>query len=291
MQLDWFTIAAQIVNFLVLVYLLKRFLYGPIVNAMDRREKRVTDRLRDAEEREAAADLRASHFERKSKGLDQRRDQLIEQAGEEAAQHRTQLIEAARREVAEAGQRWREELEREQESLLDGLRSQVAIGVAAAARRALQDLASVDLEQRIVSVFHDRLGKLDAAERLRLADAIQGSDATGEPMSVVTAFELSKDQRDALRQALEEQLGQPVELGFSVSAELISGIELRTPDSVLAWSLDAFLGDLEEEIGAVLRQARSRDDESNAAPPRKGGVEQKRVDMRDEPKSEPETEP
>jgi F-type H+-transporting ATPase subunit b len=283
------------VNFLVLVYLLKRFLYGPIVNAMDRREKRVTDRLRDAEEREAAADLRASHFERKSKGLDQRRDQLIEEAGEEAAQHRTQLMEAARCEVAEAGQRWREELEREQESLLDGLRSQLAIGVAAAARRALQDLASVDLEQRIVSVFHDRLGKLDAAERLRLADAIQGSDATGEPMSVVTAFELSKDQRDALRQALEEQVGQSVELGFSVSAELISGIELRTPDSVLAWNLDAFLGDLEEEIGAVLRQARSRGDESNAKPPRESGVEQKDVDVPDEPafepKSELETEP
>jgi F-type H+-transporting ATPase subunit b len=278
MQVDWFTITAQIVNFLVLVYLLKRFLYGPIVNAMDRREKRVTDRLRDAQEREAGADRRADEFQGKSDELDQRRDQLLEQAREEAAQHRKELFEDARREVENMRRDWREELGREKDSFLRDLRSQAATSVASAARRALRALADVDLEERIVSTFHDRLSKLDEEEQARLADAI---DACDEPLRIVTAFELSEGRRGALRDALEEQTGQPVELCFSESADLVCGIELRTPDLALAWSVDAFLGDVEEEIGEVLRQATRRDDDPSGEPMRGEDAEKNPPDERE----------
>ena len=45
MQVDWITTIAQIINFLVLVYLLKRFLYGPIVSAMIHREAHIAERV------------------------------------------------------------------------------------------------------------------------------------------------------------------------------------------------------------------------------------------------------
>ncbi len=50
MLINWFTVLAQIVNFLILVYLLKRFLYGPIIRAMQEREKKIARRLQDAED-------------------------------------------------------------------------------------------------------------------------------------------------------------------------------------------------------------------------------------------------
>ena len=49
MSVNWFTVAAQVVNFLILVWLLHRFLYGPIIAAMDRRERRIAERLQDAQ--------------------------------------------------------------------------------------------------------------------------------------------------------------------------------------------------------------------------------------------------
>ena len=55
MLIDWFTVIAQIVNFLVLVYLLKRFLYKPIIKAMDGREQRIAGRLEEADKREEEA--------------------------------------------------------------------------------------------------------------------------------------------------------------------------------------------------------------------------------------------
>jgi len=48
MLIDWFTVVAQVVNFLILVWLLKRFLYRPILNAIDAREKRIATKLADA---------------------------------------------------------------------------------------------------------------------------------------------------------------------------------------------------------------------------------------------------
>ncbi len=49
MAIDWITVSAQIVNFLILVWLLKHFLYQPIIRAMDRREQRVSERLNEAQ--------------------------------------------------------------------------------------------------------------------------------------------------------------------------------------------------------------------------------------------------
>ena len=48
MNIDWFTLSAQIVNFLILLVLLRKFLYGPLRNVMQKREEKVTSRLEEA---------------------------------------------------------------------------------------------------------------------------------------------------------------------------------------------------------------------------------------------------
>lgn len=254
MQIDWFTVGAQIVNFLLLVYLLKRFLYGPIVNAMDRRERRVTDRLRDARESEEAAERRAEAYRHKAEELDERRAALLDEARKEAEKRRKQLVEEARAEVEDARRRWRTEVEREKESFLRELRGQISAWVTGAVRRALRELADTELEERVVGGFRERLRKLDDDERERLVRALRESE---EPLRVATAFELSQEQRDALRDALRDATGERVDLRFAESADVVCGIELRTPGAAVAWSLDAFVGDVEEKVADALRSAES----------------------------------
>ena len=59
MLIDWFTVGAQALNFIILVWLLKRFLYKPILNAVDAREKRIAAELADADAKKAEAQKRA----------------------------------------------------------------------------------------------------------------------------------------------------------------------------------------------------------------------------------------
>jgi len=252
MQIDWFTVAAQIVNLLILVYLLKRFLYGPVVRAMDAREKRVTDRLEDAQEREEAANEREQEFEQKSQGLEQRRRDILAEARQEADDRRRELVDEAREEVESQRERWRKELERERETFLRDLRHEAASWVAGGVRRACQDLASVDLEQRMISVFQDRIQKLEEDSREQLAETVRSSE---EPLTLVTSFELDESQQEELRDTLEQALDASVELRFAESADLVCGLELRTPSTALSWSIDAFVNDLSATIDEKLRQA------------------------------------
>jgi len=239
MQIDWFTVGAQIVNFLVLVYLLKRFLYGPILRAMDRREERVTGRLREADAREEAAEQEAERCRRKEQGLETARRERLEEARDEVEQLRV---------------RWRDELEREKQALAGELRGEVAGFVGRALRATLDDLADGSLEERMVSVFVERLGKLDEPARAELREAVAEAD---EPPRVVTSFGLPEGQRERVLEALAGVLGEGVEVSFAESADLVCGIELRTPGTRLAWSVDGYVGDLEERIAESLRE-RSR---------------------------------
>jgi len=254
MQIDWFTVGAQIVNFLVLVYLLKRFLYGPILRAMDRREERVTGRLREADAREEAAEQEAERCRRKEQGLETARRERLEEAREQAEARRKELLEQARDEVEQLRVRWRDELEREKQALAGELRGEVAGFVGRALRATLDDLADGSLEERMVSVFVERLGKLDEPARAELREAVAEAD---EPPRVVTSFGLPEGQRERVLEALAGVLGEGVEVSFAESADLVCGIELRTPGTRLAWSVDGYVGDLEERIAESLRE-RSR---------------------------------
>ncbi len=117
MRIDWLTVGAQIFNFLVLVFLLKRFLYAPVVEAMAAREKRITDRLRLAAEREDLARARERELQEKLADIDAQRERMRTDMREEVDAERKRMLDALRDDFAAQRARWTGELEREQEQL------------------------------------------------------------------------------------------------------------------------------------------------------------------------------
>ena len=88
MAIDWFTVGAQVINFLVLVYLLKRFLYGPIIRAMDRREQAIIARLGDAETQVRATTREKELYTARRQELEDEREALMEEAREHSKEER-----------------------------------------------------------------------------------------------------------------------------------------------------------------------------------------------------------
>ena len=101
MLIDWFTVGAQALNFIVLVWLLKRFLYKPILNAIDAREKRIATELADADAKKAEAQRERDEFQHKNEAFDQQRAALLSKATQEANAERQRLLGEAR-EAADA---------------------------------------------------------------------------------------------------------------------------------------------------------------------------------------------
>jgi F-type H+-transporting ATPase subunit b len=258
MQIDWLTVAAQIVNFLVLVWLLKHFLYGPVTAAMARREERIADRLQAAREREDAADRERERLHERMERLEDRRDAILEQAREEAGTEKRRLLEEARTEVDEMRRRWRRQLRDEQDAFVRQLRRETTEGFAELARKALSELADARLEDRIVETLFARLTGLEEDDRRQLRDA---SDLT-----ISTGFELGDERRERLRELIREDLGADKTLDFEQDRALICGIALTAEGRRLGWSLADYLDGFERRLAEHVD--RGRPDDAVEAQPR-----------------------
>lgn len=252
MLIDWFTVGAQLLNFVILVWLMKRFLYQPVLDAIAAREKKIAAELADAAAIQTQAQQQRDEFQQKNQAFDEQRADLLQKARDDAKTERERL-QAQAREAAEAQstQRAKALLTDAQHLHADIARhaQQQVFGIA---RRALGDLAGVDLEQRICAVFIERLRALDGCALATLRTAIQAV-SPAEPALLRSAFELPAPQATAIQAALDDWLGDPVALKFEVTPELVGGIELRARGQKLAWSISEYLAEISSDLEQRLR--------------------------------------
>jgi F-type H+-transporting ATPase subunit b len=258
--IDWFTVIAQAVNFLILVWLLKRFLYRPILKALDAREKRIAAELAAADAKGLEAEKERSTFQQKNDEFDQQRAMLLSRASEEAQAERHRLIAAARKDADDLRAKRREALKQEYESLSEALTRRIGTEGFAIARKALADLADTALEAHMAETFIRRLRALSPDERARLAQwPLAGkplaASASSERAGIVvrSTFDLPAAQQHAIEAALKENLNIGAPVRFQTRPDMINGIELVMNGHKVAWNIESYLASLEEEIGRLLK--------------------------------------
>jgi F-type H+-transporting ATPase subunit b len=251
MLIDWFTVGAQALNFLILVWLMKRFLYKPILHAIDAREKRIATELADADANKAEAQKERDEFQHKNEEFDQRREELLSKAKDEAAAERQRLLDEARQAADALRAKRQDALQREQQSLNDEITRLTRQEVFAIARKTLTDLAGTTLEERMGEVFARRLRKLDGEAKERLATALK---TAAEPALLRSAFDLSSEQQSAIQQALQETFSAGIQLRFETAPDVISGIELTVNGQKVAWSIADYLASLESSVGELVKR-------------------------------------
>jgi F-type H+-transporting ATPase subunit b len=245
MQIDWVTVAAQIVNFLILVALLKRFLYAPILDAMQQREQRIAAQLSQAEEREVMARASEADYRDKVQELERERETIRSRTRTEAEQDRHRLLREARDAVDETRQQWQQQVQQEKVDFLDALRERTGDVVQDIARRALGDLADRRLEAQIVDTFVARLETMEPARR-------PAPTSAGEHIQVTTAFELDDDCRDRLTDAIRRLVHGDAEIDYRRAGTLLCGIELTAGGRRIGFSLGDHLDQIRENLDQAL---------------------------------------
>lgn len=249
MQIDWFTVGAQALNFLILVWLMKRFLFRPILNAIDAREKRIALALADADAKKAEAQKERDAFQHKNEVFEQRRTALLSQAMEEAKAERLRLLDAARQESDGLRAKRQEALRNEQQSLSEALTRRAREEVFAIARKALADLAGTSLEERMVDVFVRQLRALNDMEKDGLKSAFKAASSTA---IVRSTFDLPAAQRSAIESVIKEMLAVEASVQFETAPDLVSGIELSTNGKKVVWSIADYLASLGKGVDELL---------------------------------------
>ena len=255
MLVDWFTVAAQVVNFLVLVALLKHFLYRPVLAAMDAREARIAARLAEAQKNKESAEAERADSLKERKALEARRQELLIQVEKDAAAHKQELIRQLRLEIDELRARWMKSLARERDLFFQDLRRRLLRQVAAVSRRALHDLADADLEQRMVEVFLQHLKNLEAGARTEFVEA--GQEAQGQVV-ITSGFAIPPAVGARIIQALQEVAGQELTPRFETAPDSLFGIEVKAGGCKIAWSFESFLQGLEETLAEAFEESNGR---------------------------------
>jgi F-type H+-transporting ATPase subunit b len=291
MPINWFTVIAQAINFLILVWLLKRFLYKPILNAIDQREKRIAVELADADAKKAEAQNERDEFQRKNEEFDRQRAALLSRATDEAQAQRQRLLDEARKDADSLRAKRQDALQNEQRNLSQDIARWTQKQVFAVTRKTLADLATSSLEERIGEVFVRRLRALTGAAKEQLAAALKTST---QPARVRSAFDMSPEQHAAIQKALNETFSSDIRIQFETVPELIGGIELSANGQKVAWSIADYLATLEKNAAELLSDDAKPESKPDTNSKPEAPAEAKsvpKVAAKPEPKPEPKGRP
>jgi len=223
-ELNWSTFFLEILNFLVLVWILKRFLYKPVLATIAQRRASIENTLAEARSSMDEAQSLKDRYERRLADWEREKQAARETLHGEMAEERERLMAALRaeleseREKARAVEaRWRE----------DCLRSCQEISLTQGTRfvsRLLSALAGPELDARLFDVALVQMEGLPAErlESIRLA-----GDEHSPQAQVMSAYPLDEARRALLAEKLGQVLGTSVSCSFSEDAALLAGLRIN----------------------------------------------------------------
>lgn len=252
MLIDWFTIIAQAINFIILVWLMKRYLYKPVLNAIDERENRIAGQLNEARTLKSEAQKEHETFQQKNLEFDRLQTTMLKKVEEDAGNERRKLFEEARKKVDDWTVSRRETLQNEIENLNRTMQRQIQDEVFNIARKALHDLASADLEKQICNAFIRKLSEMNDQAKTALVTTLR---TASEPAVVQSVFKLGDTQRERIQQALHEITATDVPIRFENNPHVIAGIELTANGRKIAWSIAEYLDAVQKNLNELFKHS------------------------------------
>jgi len=248
MQINWFTVVAQILNFLVLVWLMKRYLYKPVLSAIDDREKKIAGQLADAKTKKDEAKAEQDEFNKKNQVFDQQKNDTMDKATAEAGAQGQKLLEEAKNKAKTLQDKLEKAAKDQQADLKHQMEQKTTQEVFAITKKVLSDLGDVNFEEQSVNVFIRRIGDIKEAEKELFIKALHSASG---PIVVQSAFDLTEKQQTEIKTEVTKMLGTKPSFEFKTSAALVGGIELTTKGYKLAWSIAEYVNSFEKNIAAA----------------------------------------
>ena len=243
MSIDWITVIAQIANFLVLVWLLKRFLYRPILDGIDAREAEIARRMAEATEAKKEALIAKAKYQEQQTQLLLERDSMVEQALSATESQRDTLLADARQKLEHEQKDWHSYLDEERNRFTAQLQRAGEKTLLELTRKALHDLADQEIEEAIVRHVTARLHPIVDELIQAAGDVTEAIAITRDPLSEKAAAQLSADF---------ERLLPGIALHFDADAQQSPGLILRVRGAQIAWTIDSYTDGFDELLAERL---------------------------------------
>lgn len=249
MSINWFEIIAQMVNFFILLFLLNKLFYKPVIKAMDARQERLAAEHDESERRMVEANELATAAQLQLAGMETTRQEILSQARAEAKEQKERLLEKSKTAAELRRDFLVQEVEEERERFLHNVRLVLGESAVRIAGRILTMVSREDLQERTFALFIEAVRSVD-----KTTVGEQAQPETDAP-ALYSSHKLSDDQKQTFEACLEELLGVSRAVTYEIDTTLVLGFELRFETLTVHKSVRKYLEETEATIKGSLEQS------------------------------------
>jgi len=256
MEIDLFTLAAQIINLIILLFLLRKFLYVPLLNAVETRQKLIADELQAAEDSRKNAQSIEKKYLRKLTGLEKEKQNILANVHAEAEKMSVNLNKEAEKQYKNAQEQWQKRLQAQQQSFEITLQKMIAEYFLRFSNKALREILGTDADDLALSRLINKIKSLSDEKKAKLLHPLQNKSN----VLITTAHTLTAEKRNKIENFLHNELKIPVNVKFlyKQDAELISGITLQADEELIDWSMQSYLQEFQQNMNKEVSYLLSR---------------------------------
>lgn len=243
MQFSWWTFVLQVINFLILAWLLQRFLYKPVRQVLEKRRALVDDKLKEAEKAKEAAEKERKNLEAANAEFKAEREKRMAKLHSVLAAEKDNILAGARAEAEKVIEQARQRMESERIESLEELKKEIADLAAEMAAKILTERPRDN--QSALQQFKGFVSGLSDDELRRLR---RGGREDGSPVEVVTAEPLDPSEQATWKDEIATLVGAEADIAFEVDKSLLGGAEVRLPQAAIKLSLSDALAKFKESI-------------------------------------------
>lgn len=245
MGFNWITFCAQIVNLFILVWLLKRFLYKPVLSAVEKRQQYIAEKIENARLAVKSAQDEQKALQSERKALETQKETLLKQAVLDAAAEKESALTKLSEETKLLRQKAQNDLNRQVEASSAFARDFMIQSFLNLSDQMLKQICNTDINKRALDVFVEQVSTSSDDVKKQIKTALK----KGNPLILTTAFSLSDSEKTTISAQLKKILkitSIPVE--FKVDDTLIAGVELNISDIQISWHLKSYVETFETQL-------------------------------------------
>ena len=234
MQIDWITFAAQIVNLFILMWILNKLLYKPVLKVIQDRQDKINAKVREAQDLKQTALRTRKEYEAKTDAFQKERQLLLNKARDEAEALKNTLTEQAALEVERQRQKWAQQMQNEQRAFSNELKKLFSEGFQKLAKQALSDLSSVSLEKAVFQKIKEKMNALPEKEK---EDFRRLYKETARVL-ILSDKDPNEEYKKSFSDFMEKFLNSPSpRLIYETDISLVCWIEILCGEKALSWHL------------------------------------------------------
>lgn len=236
MLIDWFTVIAQIINFLVLVGFLKFFLFDPILDRVDNRRKEMLEKQENTEKKLNEAEEKKQTYQKKLDEIEKEAKNRLQKADEEAKNEKNRQLKDIRNQIKQKEQVWIEGLEKEKKEHMDQIKKQMELAIFSGIKKILKEFYDTEFQEKMLKNFLQKIEKIKDDEIKNV-----------ESLKFFSSFVITNEWKEKMKVTIKKKFGEK-KIDFEQDEKVLGGVMIEANSHRIIWNPMNYLDSLEKSF-------------------------------------------